>query len=238
MKRRESIGAHYSSTDIFASKLICGDCGGFYGRKEWHSNSKYSRFIYQCNRKFEKGKNKCQTPNLTEEQIKLKFIEAYNLTMKDKQQILDDTNDDIKVLTDTVQLDREIESSNYELSVLTELINRSIKENSKTLMNNDDFNNKYTELTTRYEQTKKNLENRIGTRKYKNDHAIKMNLFRDSISKFESKLSDWNEQLWMVLVENATIYNDKSLHFKVSDLKLINKVIQKKLDCKDENVIM
>ncbi len=40
MKRRESIGAHYSSTDIFASKLICGDCGGFYGKKKWHSNSK------------------------------------------------------------------------------------------------------------------------------------------------------------------------------------------------------
>jgi hypothetical protein len=55
MKRRESIGAHYSSTDIFASKLICGDCGGFYGKKKWHSNSKYSRFIYQCNRKFEKA---------------------------------------------------------------------------------------------------------------------------------------------------------------------------------------
>lgn len=221
MKRRESIGAHYSSTDIFSSKLICGDCGGFYGKKKWHSNSKYSRFVYQCNRKFEKGKNKCQTPNLTEEEIKLKFIEAYNLTMKDKQQILDDTNDDIKVLTDTVQLDHEIESLNYELSVLTELINRSIKENSKTLMNNDEFNNKYTELTTRYEHTKKNLENRIGTRKYKNDHAIKMNLFRDNISKFESKLSDWNEQLWMLLVEESTIYNDKSIHFKINDRRLI-----------------
>src|SRR5690606_22127268 len=105
--------------------------------------------------------------------------------------------------------------------VLTELINRSIKENPKTLMNNDEFNNKYTELTTRYEQTKKNLENRIGTRKYKNDHAIKMNLFRDNISKFESKLSDWNEQLWMLLVEESTIYNDKSIHFKINDRGLI-----------------
>ena len=136
--------------------------------------------------------------------------------MKDKQQILDDTNDVIKVLTDTVQLDHEIESLNYELIVLTELINRSIKENSKTLMNNDEFNNKYTELTTRHEQTKKNLENRRGTRKNENDHAIKMNLFRDSISKFESKLSDWNEQLWILLVEDATIYNDKSIHFKIN----------------------
>lgn len=56
LARRDELGAKYSSTDIFASKLICEDCGGFYGKKKWHSNSKYSRFVYQCNRKFDKGK--------------------------------------------------------------------------------------------------------------------------------------------------------------------------------------
>ncbi|MBN2540008.1 MAG: recombinase family protein, partial [Bacilli bacterium] len=49
LERRELIGAQYSSSDVFASKLKCEDCGGFYGKKKWHSNSKYSRFIYQCN---------------------------------------------------------------------------------------------------------------------------------------------------------------------------------------------
>jgi hypothetical protein len=215
IKRRENIGAHYSSTDIFSSKLICGDCGGFYGKKKWHSNSKYSRFIYQCNRKFEKGKPKCQTPNLTEEEIKLKFIEVYNLTMKDKQRIINDTNEVIKVLTDTEQLDNEIESLNNELNVLVEFMNRLIKENSKTFMNNDEYDNKYTELTTRYEQTKKNLENLIDTRKYKNDQAIKINLLKSSISKSESKLSDWNEQIWMLLVKNAVFHSDNSIKFNL-----------------------
>lgn len=217
IKRRENIGVHYSSTDIFASKLICGDCGGFYRKKKWHSNSKYSRFIYQCNRKFEKGKPKCQTPNLTEEEIKLKFIEEYNLTMKDKQRIIDDTNEVIKVLTDTIEIDNEIESLNNELKVLAELINRLIKENSKALMNNDEYENKYTELTNRYEQTKKNLENLIGTRNYRNDKAIKMNLFNKSIRKSNCRLSDWNEQIWMLLVNTATIYRSKliTINFKI-----------------------
>ncbi len=49
IERRNKLGAHYSSSDVFASKLICEDCGGFYGKKRWHSNSKYSRFVYQCN---------------------------------------------------------------------------------------------------------------------------------------------------------------------------------------------
>ncbi|HHV5941701.1 TPA: recombinase family protein, partial [Streptococcus agalactiae] len=35
-----------SSTTIFSSKLVCGDCGHFFGSKVWHSTSKYRRVIY------------------------------------------------------------------------------------------------------------------------------------------------------------------------------------------------
>ena len=41
----------YSSTSIYATKIICGDCGSYFGAKVWHSNSKYRRVIYQCNSK-------------------------------------------------------------------------------------------------------------------------------------------------------------------------------------------
>ena len=58
IERRNKIGAAYSASDIFAAKLICEDCGGFYGRKVWHSGSKYQTFIYQCNRKFDKSTKK------------------------------------------------------------------------------------------------------------------------------------------------------------------------------------
>lgn len=53
----------------FSAKLVCGDCGEFYGSKVWHSNSKYRRTIWQCNGKF-KGKCKCRTPHLYEDDIK------------------------------------------------------------------------------------------------------------------------------------------------------------------------
>lgn len=39
--RREALGRTYSSKSIFSSKLVCVDCGGFYGQKVWHSTSKY-----------------------------------------------------------------------------------------------------------------------------------------------------------------------------------------------------
>ena len=88
LRRRRESGRRICSGSIFASKLICGDCGGVYGSKVWNSNSKYRRVIWQCNRKYGKngrydqgkgedanvpvriGTAHCSTPHLSEMQIK------------------------------------------------------------------------------------------------------------------------------------------------------------------------
>ena len=100
-----------------------------------------------------KGKDKCTTPNLTDSEIKHKFIEAYNITMQDKKRIIDDTNAMIALLTDTTQLDNQIDDLYDEMVVTTELINKLIKDNSKSNMDQDEYDKKYMELTKRYEQT-------------------------------------------------------------------------------------
>jgi len=173
-EKRLAMGQQYSSSDIFASKLICEDCGGFYGKKKWHSNSKYSRFVHQCNRKFDKGKDKCLTPNLMEDDIKLKFIEAYNLTMKDKKRIIKDSAEMIDMLTDSTVLDHEIENLNDELLVISELLNKIIRENSKSGMTQDDYNKKYGELMNRYERMKEKHENLMKLRSIKKSQAINL----------------------------------------------------------------
>lgn len=68
MARRKDLGRAYSDK-AFHSKIICGDCGGFYGRKVWHSTDEYKSVIFQCNRKF-KNEERCRTPKLTEDEIK------------------------------------------------------------------------------------------------------------------------------------------------------------------------
>lgn len=212
--RRSQMGAQYSSSDIFASKLICEDCGGFYGKKKWHSNSKYSRFVNQCNRKFHKGKDKCMTPNLIEEDIKLKFIEAYNLTMKDRKRIIQDSTEMIELLTDTTQLEQDIDTLNDELVVIAELMNKLIKENSKSSMSQDEYNKKYGELMSRYERMKEKHEDLIIARNNKKAQALVMKCFLSNLKHIDEKLSDWNEHVWMLLVENAMVHRDSSITFK------------------------
>ena len=44
MKRREEAGWKAQCVSIFSARIVCGDCGGFYGRKVWHAGSKYPFF--------------------------------------------------------------------------------------------------------------------------------------------------------------------------------------------------
>lgn len=57
MQHRKARGKHLNSLSPFSAKIICDDCGEYYGSKVWHSNSKYKRTIWQCNHKFKDEEN-------------------------------------------------------------------------------------------------------------------------------------------------------------------------------------
>ncbi len=78
---------NYSGMSFFSSRIICGDCGSFYGSKVWHSTSKYRRTIWQCNSKF-KGEHFCSTPHLYEAEIKAKFLNAFTEYYNRRKEII------------------------------------------------------------------------------------------------------------------------------------------------------
>jgi len=217
LARRSEIGTQYSSSDEFASKLICEDCGGFYGKKKWHSNSKYSRFIYQCNHKFHKHKDKCHTPNLKAEDIKHKFTEAYNITMEDKERMIEDALEVMELLTDTSKLDKDISKVNDELILNAERVNLLIKENSKTNINLEEYNKKYQELTEKHDRLQKKQEELLKAKSLKENQAIKIKAFINNLSQSDDKLDEWNEHVWMTLVERAVVHRDSSITFKLNN---------------------
>ncbi|MGN0683591.1 MAG: recombinase family protein [Oscillospiraceae bacterium] len=53
-------------------KLVCGECGGLFARKVWHSTNKFRKVIWRCCRKSEG----CRCPHLLEEQIRLIIAKA------------------------------------------------------------------------------------------------------------------------------------------------------------------
>lgn len=91
-QRRKELGRTYSSISPFSSRLICGECGGSYGPKTWHSNDKYRREVYQCNHRHGKRSGEglgCKTPSLMEDEIKTAFIGAFNSCIKNRKEIIE-----------------------------------------------------------------------------------------------------------------------------------------------------
>ena len=57
----------------FAGRLICGDCGSFYGHKVWRLRSTGERYnVWYCNHKYD-GDKACESPRLRDEEVKEAF---------------------------------------------------------------------------------------------------------------------------------------------------------------------
>ena len=56
-----------------AGKLVCGDCGSFYGHKVWRLRSTGEHYnVWYCNHKYD-GDKTCESPRLRDEEIKAAF---------------------------------------------------------------------------------------------------------------------------------------------------------------------
>lgn len=84
--KRRSVGAilpeHFfvichSGVHLLSGRIKCGDCGGWYGSRVWHSPEKCKRTIWQCNQKY-KNEVRCTTPYLDEASVKERFTVAVN----------------------------------------------------------------------------------------------------------------------------------------------------------------
>lgn len=211
--RRKALGRSYSGKSIFSSRLICGDCGHYLGSKVWNSTNKYRRVIWQCNNKF-KGECKCDTPHLTEETIKAKFLEAYGQLLPDRERLIEDCRLMQTELTDCSDIDREKKDLMQELEIVMELIQRCVDENSRVAQDQEEYLARYNGLVARYEKAQariKELEKERSERMAKAD-AIGGFMFR--LQELDQPLEHFDERLWLEVIDHVTVHRDGELTFR------------------------
>lgn len=61
----------------FANRLVCGECGAFYGHKVWRSGGRGGNCydVWYCNHRYS-GEKKCGTPTLRADEIKQAFVKV------------------------------------------------------------------------------------------------------------------------------------------------------------------
>ena len=216
IKRRSEIGAIYSANDIFSAKLICEDCGGFYGRKVWHSNDAYRRIVYQCNHKFDsKNQHKCQTPHLTEDEIVQKFMEAYNQVMTEREQIIDDLTEVAELLGNQEALDNKISKAKEELEVVETMVQMLIDKRTKTNeLSEEEFLKQYETLEERNNKLTARINALTVEKTIQRGKKEKILASVELMQKEPGTILKWSKEAWMAMVESAIIHKDKTISFK------------------------
>ena len=213
-RRRKAIGKAYSGKSVLASKIICADCGYWYGAKTWHSKDKYKTVVWQCNQKYDKSKPICKTPHVTEDSVKERFLKVYNGLIENKQPYIDACKAAIETLTDTTELDNEIEKLLQEMDVVAGLIKKSISENASTAQDQTEYNNRYNAYADRYEQAKSKYDELTAARDERIAKRNTIKRFLTELKKRNEILTEFDNCLWLTVIDRVTVQRDGSLIFR------------------------
>lgn len=220
ISRRKSIGNYYSGNSVFSSKLVCGDCGGFYGQKVWHSTDAYRRVIWQCNSKFKSNK-KCTTPHLDTDTIQQMFLKAYNQLMGNRDCIIEDCEIIRTTLCDCSELDADIEKLQEEIEIIAELVKNCVQENAVAAQPQENYTTRYNSLVKRYEKAVEKHKALTTEKMRKIERDKELHLFIEALWERPLVLEVWDEKLWISLIDKATVHADGSIAFKFKNETII-----------------
>ena len=210
IKRRKDLGRSYSAVDEFASRLICGDCGGIYGKKIWHSNNQYANSVFRCNRKFERG---CNTPVLRAEEVKEKFVKAYSLLINNRE-IISDLEEVIQLLTDTKKEENRLLELGVEMEGIEEA-NKKLIEEKKTLFDlPEDFAKREEIIHKKFGDISKEIKEVNEAITLKGQKKSKMEFFVKLLTEKKDEPIIWSKELWLLAVESAKVNQDKTITFR------------------------
>lgn len=210
--RRKELGRAYSHK-AFHSKIICGDCGGFYGRKIWHSTDEYKSVIFQCNCKF-KNAEKCQTPTLSEEEIKRRFLAAYNELMGSRTAVLADCEPIRQTLCDTTALDSEMKHEQEEMTVLSEMMQAHIKKNATVAQSQEAYALEVGRIEERYNAALRHYNALEAEREKRLRKSKELQGFIAMLKKQPLVVAEWDERLWITLLDTSTVHRDGRIVFR------------------------
>ena len=180
----------YTSYSIFSSKVICGNCGRTYGSKIWHSNDKYRKVVWRCNAKY---KNKCTTPNLSEEDIQKVAVNALNKLTVNKDRVIQDLEEIRDSLLDIDGLKEQLEKAQAELEEAAEL-----------LKTDESIYERHTALSQKVDELTKEL---LDTRKRRRQ----IQKFIKEVKGLDKLVDTFDKDMWFGLIVYVTVYSKERI---------------------------
>lgn len=215
MERRGRLGSRFSSKGPMASRLVCSDCGGFYGSKVWHSTDRNRMVIWRCNNKYKdvlraSGGKKCCTRHVTEGEVMEAFSVVVARLLEHRPEVIAACEAVLAELMDTAAVEAKLVKAHGDAEALGNQVKALISVQAHDA--DDSFKETYAALEKRFQ----GIQNRIvaleaekADREYR---ARQAEVFMATVRGMEN-LADAN--LFVALVDKVVV--GEALRFVLKD---------------------
>ena len=148
-----------------------------------------------------------------EEDIKARFLAAFNKLLDGKEALLEDCRIMQDHLTNCATIDGELDELLREIEVVTELTQRCIQENTRSAQSQEEYTERYNGYVARYDAAKTRLDT---LQKEKNQRLVQADAIGGFMFEFSERaeaVTEFDEGLWLAVVKKATVYHDGRLVF-------------------------
>ncbi|WRS29967.1 recombinase family protein [Actinomycetaceae bacterium MB13-C1-2] len=192
----------------FAARIRCAQCGGWFGRKTWHSTSKYARHIWRCNNKYEGNKTGCTTPHIYEAQIEEAFVAA--LAEKLQQlPVADDLLATVDGAFDTDKLRAELAALDEQAEGLIARMNTLVTAGAREGVDPDRYDADYADLERKYQKADAKRIKTTEAIKNRETRRHQAHQVRDYLQT-QPPLA-YTPEAWNTLVEEAVVSADGTI---------------------------
>jgi DNA invertase Pin-like site-specific DNA recombinase len=216
IERRGKLGRPGGCKSPFAARIVCGECGGYYGSKVWHSTDEYKRTVWRCNEKYKGGK-KCDVPHVTEDAVKAAFLKAINTLLGGRESLLADCRMAQGILGDTTTIDAELAGMREEMEVAAELSRKAIYENAHVAMSQEEFQARNDGYLERHRKASERAVELETTKRERQAKSLAIGAFLRELENRPLAIEEFDERLWAVSVDTVTVAKDGKLTFRFKD---------------------
>ena len=208
---RRSLNGRYSGRSCFASRVVCGDCGAFYGSKVWHSTDEYRRTIWRCNNKYG-GDAKCSTPHVTQEELEKVFVDVMQKVIAEKDVIFAVCREVLDEVLDTSELDRIATRLQDQALGMAERVRKQVEENARVRRDQEEYQREYEALVAEHEKLSQQIQDVEAQRKDKADRRRKIEVFLQMLEDQEECLN-FAPYTFVAMVDKVVVRQDGKLNF-------------------------
>ena len=195
---------HQSGARDFSSMIVCGDCGAYYGSKVWHSNDKYKKIVYRCNKKY--NGDKCSTPAIDESRLREVFVEAINKLLENKDEIISNMERALSIKKET-NYDEQIRSAAVELDKAEAAYRALIDRQKVAPIPFEDYEKKIKLAGKNYDEAKEEYDQLLEENQNRTKSIYEIEQFIKSMKGQDGVIAEYDYGLMKRTVKQIKIYH-------------------------------